>query len=391
VLFLLAVPLTTFAIKITAPLYFVPVLLGLSVAWLLRRDRSLVPLLAACLPALAAIGILTYITRDIWRHFLHFDGLRILSGTLLNPLTLSQPLWATLGLVCACHILLTKPRTFLESPYRASLFFIVLAGPVLLAVFIYSPLRYYLPLVPAYLLLPLEWLHLRAWKWQVLRQTSWPIAMLCLPVLIWTVFSFFETLNLYVLFNIPIPLGLQPGLEDESMFSYATPVAVVVAIALWRFRGWLFTPTRTLAAVCLLALLGLSWDLWMIGRFWTAPSYQAREISRAIERAAPDAAVVAGDWAPFLTLGTSLEPHRMFNFSKPEALPAAQERLLSAHPDYFLWNEMMSELRPYRGQPRWLIEVTPGISLGRPILQSTYAGSRITLYPLSYGPEQPPG
>ncbi len=381
---LLVAVATTFAIKITAPVYFAPVLAALALGWILKERRRPALFLGAGLPLLAAMGALAYYTRSIWLFHLDLRSSAVLSSVLLHPFTHSNAFWVILALACGLHILLTRPRDFAQSPYRASLLLLVLVGPVLLALFSYSPLRYYVPLVPAYVLLPLEWFHLRAWRWPLSRRPAWINALLCLPVLIWAVFTLGQAVNLYVLYNVPIPLGAEPGLGDPAMFLFAAPLAVLLSFLLWPFRKALVTPRNSLVAVCLLALLALGRDLQMIGGFMLAPSYEAQEITRKIDQSVPPGAVIAGDWAPFLTLGTKAKPYRLFDtYPRPERLARDQALLRSAHPDYFLWNERSAN-DPYLGQPRWLIQVTPGISLESPLFKARYAGKEVILYPLSY-------
>jgi len=80
-------------------------------------------------------------------------------------------------------------------------------GPVILGLFRYNPLRYYVLFLPAYILLILEWLHLRMWRLEMPRRLSWVARVACPLILVGVVFSLAQGLNLQVLKKLPLVLG----------------------------------------------------------------------------------------------------------------------------------------------------------------------------------------
>lgn len=84
---------------------------------------------------------------------------------------------------------------------------------------------------------------------------------------------------------------------------------------------------------------------------------------------------MAGDWAPFLTLGTQIKPIYMNSrLNRPS-------RFRELRPDYLLYCEtfdakaVMDELQG-----------VAGVSLSPPLLETTYNGRAVILYPLRYSP-----
>lgn len=373
----------TWGLKVTAPIYFLPILAALMIHWVLKARHSRALIVAAFL-ASAAIGLAAaFVWRHLWIGQLDFAPTRVLRRVLFSPMTDSAAFWVSLGLVCATHVILTRPKEFLANPYRASLLAIVLGGPVLVALFTYNPLRYYLPWLPAYLLLPLEWAHLGGWKWVPQQGMPWARALVTLPCLIWATLSFLEGLNLYVLYRIPMAVGHEPGLSTDAMYAYVMPVAGVLGWLLWRRRQRLARGTILVGAMVGLAVMGVTRDLEMVGGFLLSPSYEGREIRTNLERLVPDGALVAGSWAAFFTAGTDLRSVRLHYHRSPERYPLARDQLKALRPSYFLYNEG-DPGHGAAGQPRSLIQSTEGVSLGPPIYRSSYIGRKIILYPLEY-------
>jgi hypothetical protein len=127
-------------------------------------------------------------------------------------------------------------------------------------------------------------------------------------------------------------------------------------------------------------LLGLSSarDAAVLGRFFTGPSYRAQQTAAALERELPPAAVVAGDLAPLLTLGTRLRAL----YSNPRINHVG--RFDELRPDYYVfataapWSYLgLSDPRVNLRRRGWLVEP--------PVLESSYAGRPVLVYPLDYG------
>jgi hypothetical protein len=105
----------------------------------------------------------------------------------------------------------------------------------------------------------------------------------------------------------------------------------------------------------------------MVGRFLAAPSYRSREIAAALERLLPPGSSVAGDWAPFLTLGTplrSLYSNAVINHPR---------RFDELQPDYYMWSREDSPVDKL---------ARSGVHVRQPVFESAYLGRPVLVYPL---------
>ena len=124
-----------------------------------------------------------------------------------------------------------------------------------------------------------------------------------------------------------------------------------------------------LGMAVVLATLTCARDLTLVARFLIAPSYDARAIQRQLEVVIGPDASVAGEWAPFLTLGTGIRSLYVTEVEQVEAL----------RPDYLL----LSETNADRATRRELARI-PGVILGEPLLVARYTGSEVSLHSMSY-------
>jgi hypothetical protein len=236
-----------------------------------------------------------------------------------------------------------------------------------------QPLRHYVPFLPAYILLTLEWFHIFSSRRDDTGRVPLPRAVVCFGILCWALFSLAQAVNREVLFKLPLALGDTPGLTDRAMFSLVLPLAVAAGAAVWVLRA------RLLRGVALFWALTAMVGLWAVrdvihdGRFLLAPSYRSAEISRAIEKLVPPGASIAGDYAPFLAINT---PLRTLYMSRSDNPPSELPLL---RPDFLLFSNTTEMLE----MPR-LIEEIEGVKLMPPVYSSTYAGRDVVLYPLSY-------
>ena len=130
-----------------------------------------------------------------------------------------------------------------------------------------------------------------------------------------------------------------------------------------------------------LALLFLTATAYTLGSFWLSPSYRSAELRRELAASIPPGSSLAGDWAPFMTLGTPIRPLYMNSrLNQPSQFGKLR-------PDYLLYCEtfdaqaVMDELAG-----------VPGVALSEPLLASEYNGRSVILYALHYdaAPDQAP-
>ena len=367
--------LATFGVKPSSPLYFFPVLAGLVFVVLFGRQRSR-PATIAIVLMMILTGVATLVATHAiwWSRIRNLSPAAMFASILDNGLSPSSGFLVCLGLLCAFHALLTRSTSILGHPYGASLVALVVLGPLLVSFFPYHPLRYYIPLLPAFLLLALEWVHVRAWRDAIPARSAWLTIGACLAILAAAILNLARALNHQILSSLPMRLGNEPGLSAAAIYRYVVPLAVALAIGLWTVRRRVFAGRTMLGVVVVLLVVSTARDIYVVGRYLLNPSYQASGISADIRRLVPPGASIGGDWAPFFTLGSEIKAlyvNERYNRG---------ERIKAVRPDYFLQTfvgrseEVMREIRGLEG-----------VSLGPAIYRARYAERDLILYPLSYG------
>lgn len=365
----------THGIKLLAPLYFIPVVIGLWVSQLINnREKKLGTTILVGI--LLCIGAAALVFSTYYWQFAVNSLPPVSRNLLLNPLVYSSGFLVISGLLCALHALLTQPKPFLGSTYRSSLLALTIIGPVLLSSLPYNPLRYWIPLLPAYLLLVLEWIYLRNWLAPVPKKVPWSTAAACIAILTCVVFYLGQVINKLVLEVLPVPIGTEPGLSDNALYSWFGPLAAFGALGLWKIRHSVFRGKAILPLITVLLIGALSRDLYMEGRFLLSPSYESREISRAITQLVPKGASIMGDWAPWFALGTDLKALNVYQ--------SPNWRIDLLRPEYLLFSDTPKGYRMVN-----IVNTTEGIELAPPIYQSTYLGRPVTLFPVRYGQDTP--
>ncbi|HET6277336.1 MAG TPA: hypothetical protein VFG08_00985 [Candidatus Polarisedimenticolia bacterium] len=366
--------LATFGIIPSSPLYFFPVLAGLLFILLGNRQRpGSVTIAIVVVTLLMVVAVLAATHAIWWSRIRNLTPAKLFPSILDNGLSPSSGLLVCLGLLCAFHALLTRSRPILGHPYGASLVAIVLLGPLLVSFFPYNPLRYYVPLLPAFLLLVLEWLHLRAWRDAIPARSTWLTMGACLAVLTVAILNLARALNHQVLSVLPIGPGDEPGLSAGSIYRYVLPLAAGLSVGLWAVRRRVFTGRTMLGAVVVLLFMATARDLYVVGRFLLNPSYQAGGISADIRRLVPPGNSIGGDWAPFFTIGSEIKAlyvNERYNRG---------ERIKAVRPDYYLYSDTVGS-----DAVRNEISRLKGVTLGPAIYRARYAERDLILYPLSY-------
>jgi hypothetical protein len=369
-----AMVIAIFGIKASALLYFGPVCLAFALVVVFRSSFA-VPrwkVWACVLGFLAMVVILALATRHIWLGRITQSAANAIRRALVSPPAEAEPLTVVLGLLCACQLLLFYPQAVLGSVYRCSLVALITICPLALALFPYNPLRYYVPVIPAYVLLILEFFHLKA-TYKRDEGIRWPGTAIACVLLFFCAFSVGVLLNKLIISNLPFQLGDEPGLSPRAMVRYFTPIAAAGAAAVYALRRYALSASVFTVAVCLLVGFAALYNGYLLGKFWLRPSYQALDIQRQISRVAGADASVAGDWAPFLTLNTSIRSLYLNKYNN-------RKNIRALHPTFFLDNgNRISD------ENREEILKIPGASLGKSVFQAHYHQAPINLYPIIYG------
>ena len=372
--------IATFGIKRSAPVYFIPVALGMLVASRVSSARKSKPLaFVATLAAVGVIGILTLWVmgaREVHDLKLENRTLADVASSLFTSTFMhSSSALVALGVGLAFHALLVAPRQYLGDPYRASLLALILLGPPTISLFEYRPLRYYVPFTPAYVLFALEWLHLGTWRESASR--AWT-KLTAIPLfLIFGWFAACFAIAVYRYFVLPVFLPGWHLPNDAPRWLIAVGAVLLGGVFAWQCRGLVQSKNARIAGWVL--ILGASArDLAVLVPFFAQPPKQHEAISTFIRENIPEGRSIAGDWAPMLTLGTRAPSLYM----SPKVNRPARIQILQ--PDYLMVIGSWDVLRMIRKQR--------SVHIGDPIFESHYAGRVVSLYPLEYIPlsELPP-
>ena len=351
-------------VKISALLYLGPVLLAVSTFLVLEKSRhhSYVKRRYVIVISLAVL-VLLVLTREAWLSRMEIGPLEIGRQIFDNPLVRGAPVPILAGVLCAVHVLVCRPELIFRNVYRLSLVAIVLLGLPSIAIFDYNPLRYYVPLLPAYLLLVLEWVHLRGWEFPAPRKS--------IPTMLASV-VFMMPWIYYILGFLLMRQSVWFSGGELSFFEVA--VVLTLALVVWWFRS--FTLRGKVVATTLLLLLAsfLIQNTRSVGSFLIRPTFQAQKIRSDLMQLLPDDAIVAGVWAPFLMMGT---PYRVL-YQAAIANPAL--RLPELAPDYILQAEGNRNSRITRKT----IRVNRGIWIGESVYSGSYHRTGVNLHRLRF-------
>jgi hypothetical protein len=345
-------------VKISLLLYFALVAAGL-VLWRVAEEGRLRSALAPATWSLVPLALAAWVLRAWWAERIGLDLRSSPQRFAVNSLLHSTAPLVAAGLCCGLHALAADARGFLRSPYRAGLLALGVLGPLALTLLSHRPLRYYVPLIPAYALLVVEWVHLRPWRTtQPVPRAAWaPLALVAAVALPSAVLA----LQRHVVARF---VPGEPSLTVLALASLALAVA------------WVLARRRVVILVVALIALASARDARVLGRFWSAPTYHARNIGRALEALVPPGNSVAGDWAPFLALGTPLRTlYTNPRINRPE-------HFVGLAPDYFVY----SGGRPWRvgGRLDPLVQLRrDGVRFDR-VHRAEYAGRTVEVHRLEY-------
>ena len=363
-----------FTVKLSAILYCAPSIFALSYVFIIDSVRGNARKQLYFTIIGLVVLIAAFITRETWMHRIPLDALlHVPEKFLLNPMPDLSILALLLGYGCVLHLLLVKPKALCEDLYRLSLAATVVFTPMILALFKYNPPRYYVVIIPACLLLAIEWLHVQPWISQ--KNVSLSAKQKILAAIIFIPFTMFllRAFNILVLENIPFNIGYDPGISLPGLYKLF-PFFLLGLSALVLIR-WT-KPVVTLGRLIPLFVVShFVLGVMVQTNVLTNPSYDSQKVRTALGKIMTETESVAGDWAAFFTAEV---PIRSFYMSKNVNVPDI-EHLAEIQPDYFLHSNS-----PFDPMSLELLEANKSIQLSKPMLLGTYMGNDIKLYKISY-------
>lgn len=361
---------SVFLVKASSLIYFLPAFLAGASGSKFKTKKAFGLLVVGTAAVGCLFGVLFWgelIRRMSWAGFI----LRIFHFPLLG----AAPVAVVGGYFCALTGLLFKPDIFAKGIYRRSLLSIVLLSPVFLAFFSYNPLRYYVPILPAYILLILEWLKFKGWERPVSLHMSAGQMLAVWAFSLQTVYQLLQTINLYLLTILPIKIGSDPGISAPTALKLFLPMAFLISGGFLLGGQKILVRKWALSFFSGLLIFFLVFNSPKLWNFLYHPTFTARNVRLAFHHLIQGDALIAGDWAPFLTLGTpyrSLYVNNQFN----------RKKMTIIRPNYFLFSENKNSY----GTLASLLN-NPLVILGNPRDLPRYFNKSVRIYPISYKDE----
>ncbi|VAW54783.1 hypothetical protein MNBD_GAMMA06-603 [hydrothermal vent metagenome] len=353
----------TYLIKLSLLIYIFPVLAAASISFIVKNNKmsknQLILFSSAFLIAILAILGFSY---DDWSTRLNISPQLYVYSVIENPLLLTSPAIIIAGTLCAAHAIAYQSNLYLNNLYRLSLICMVLSAPFILSLFSYGPLRYYLPFVPAYILLIIEWFSTSTTETsrRITNRVFYVIGMLMFSLAVMYALTALK-LSEYIQIRFIIVIGLSAAL----------------IVFLFRHQA---LPKNTVQKI-MMAIISLSilQNIYFIGSFISNPRYDAETMRKRLSEIVKSDEVIAGGWAPFLTLGTPIKSiYASSAFNPPEALKLIQ-------PNYFILSNTPVSLKTFER-----LNNDEQIIFGSAITLGKYNDTLVTIYPLSYNTENLP-
>ena len=265
------------------------------------------------------------------------------------------------SMLCAAHAITYQSHRYFNNLYRLSLLCLVILPPFILG-FFYSPLRYHVPFLPAYILLIVEWFRTTIFDTKP-KSTNYLLS--CFGFLIFGLAIAHAFIAAFIAFNL---------FEKVQMYQIVI-ISTITTPILWSLRRYLFSNRSASYVVASIILFSVFFSVHYIGSFIANPSYQSNEIRAKLRNLVREDEVIAGDWAPFLTLGTPIKAIYSdgIYFNLPESLKIIK-------PDYYMLCETNVSLNLFdllKNDKDIIVSDSP-INLG------IYNESNVFIYPLLY-------
>ena len=366
-----------FFIKLTAIVYMAPVILCLALVSLRERTGRLlnIRLSMIVLPIiLVMISAILYLNQHGWFSTFNFSGVVSRPQSLFfNPIHTLSPLALIMAYIVLLELLIRQPTAIMEDDYRLCLASLVVLVPILFSFFIYNYTRYYLPIVPAALLLVIERLSLEHPLKSEGRLNWFSVTgMLAVIVFLALAMTLLATLNYYIIRNMPIAIGSDPGISAPALLK-VYPLFLAFLGVFTFFIARRYWSAIGSGLYILLAGLHIIIGLGISVAAVAYPDYQGQEIrNRILQHIKPDESL-GGDWAPFFAANT--EMHVLY--MRPDINSAA--RVTKLRPDYFLNSDTAYDRKTFSS-----LKQVSKISISEAIPLGTFRGNEISLHPIYY-------
>jgi len=366
-----------FYLKKTILIYACPSVLALAYSWARQSLFKNIPEWI-CLSTIAFIGAIflaviihynPWIIGKINTNALSYGP----QSLLLNPIHTLSPLALMVGYIVLLEVLFRQPSAIFEDNYRLCLTAISVFAPMAFALFTYNYPRYYIPILPAAILLLVERLSMQLPETYYQKHTSsflqWSLIFLTFFALTMTVLA---TVNFYILNNIPFNIGGDPGLSVIGLYKVFPFAFIIFIIFLYFFIRpiWLKFGTPIIATLTICHILcGLSMGYFALFE----PTYQSKNVQSQLINIVGPNGTVGGDWAPFFAKDTALKALYM----RPYSNNGTRASLL--RPDFFL-----DSASPYDQKTLAQLREQEDLRLSSAVPLGAYANHVISLYRIIY-------
>lgn len=367
--------ISAFFIKMSALVYILPVLIGTIIVVCIQSNifqKKATRWYFFIILSIVSICVALFFS-NVWLHRVQVSLIGVLKSILFYPPIVTAPIIVIGGLICSLHGLLSQPKAYLGNIYRTSLLSIIFISPIMLACFAYHPTRYYVPILPAYILISLEWFHLKSWNNIITNRIPKLYSLGLLAILCMILFYFAYAFNQYIISFLPFNFGDEPGVSFAFMLKWIVPMTVLLSIIIYWFRKFTFSKVPIISIVSALIILCIFYNSYKVGSFLLKPSYQSRNINLEISKIIPPEASIAGDWAPMFAVNTKIRALYMSDVYNNAS------NIKKIRPDYFVYTSTI-----WSNDNMKTIMEFAGVSLGQPVYKSKYIGKDIIIYPVEY-------
>lgn len=363
-----------FAIKLTAIVYYTPPIAAVSLLAIVgaghSRGKNVLYISVLALLILSVV----FVTRDTWHAYLNTSAiLNAPRELLLNPMPELSPLALLLGYSSILSLLLVKPETLYNNIYRLSLVAIVIGGPIILSLVQKHPPRYFVAIIPACLLLAIEWYQLKPWKLSIRSSFSTTQKLAIAAVFIVFSMLLLRALETLVIRNLPITIGEDPGIDISTLYKLLPFFVIGLYILYHLSRSG--TVNALGIAIRFMAVTSIAMGIYTQAMAISHPSYESQTIRTALNECIGDNESIAGDWAAFFTAEA---PIRSFYMSKGINFPDP-EHIDKIRPDYFLFSDTAFDKKSLAA-----LENNDQVKLGKPRKLGQYSEHTISIYRIHY-------
>jgi len=364
-------------LKKTILIYAGPSVLALMYNWMRQSLFKIIPAWI-CLSTIALLG-------TIFLTVLLYNNSWIMSqinadtisygpqSLLLNPIHTLSPLALVMSYIVLLELLVRKPSAILDDNYRFCLTAIVVLAPIAFALFTYNYPRYYIPIIPASILLLVERLAIQLPDTYYKKHTSNILQWFMIVITFFALtMAMLALVNYYFLNNIPFNIGGDPGLSDIGLYKVFPFACIAFIIFLYFFVRplWFKHGTSVIVTLTLVHIVcGLSMAYFAVFK----PTYQSKNVQSKLVSIVGPNGIVGGDWAPFFATDTSLK----ILYMRPDFNNGTLASKL--RPDYFL-----DSTSPYDQKTLTQLRAQGDLRLNPAIPLGVYANHAISLYPIIY-------